>query len=312
MALLDAAVFFVALISPALILYNARQRRFADRERNLLRRLGNGGAAGAGPPSRLLLRERIRPLVERAAELPWVGRYFTEMLRQASIPMLLSAPLLLAAGFMAAAQRFGVAAAAVAGLAAAALPFIYLRAMHRRWLRTVSEQLPYLVDLLKAALESGHTMLRALQMSSHNMPEPLSGELRVIVERVQLGMPVALALDSMYQRIRLDELGFLAAAVRIQSDIGSSLAEVFQHVSQGMRSRQRAEQQLSALTAQSRASAAIVTLLPFIVLAGLTLINPKYSEPLFHNPAGILMLKTAVVLDVVAFFVMRKIGRVNY
>lgn len=79
-----------------------------------------------------------------------------------------------------------------------------------------------------------------------------------------------------------------------------------------MRNRQRAEHQLRALTAQSRASATIVTLLPFIVLAALSLINPAYSEPLFHNEAGIMMLKTAVALDVVAFFVMRRIARVNF
>ena len=312
MALLDAAVFFVALISPALILYNVRQRRIDERECNLIRRLGDLDTARITRSQRLSLQERIRPLAESAAELPWVGPYFSEMLRQASIPTLLSVPLLLAAGFMAAAQSLSVPESAIAALAAATLPFIYLRAMHRRWLRTVSEQLPYLVDLLKAALESGHTMLRALQMAAHNLPEPLSSELRVIVEQVQLGMPVALALEAMYQRIRLDELGFLAAAVRIQSDIGSSLAEIFRHVSEGMRSRQRAEQQLSALTAQSRASAAIVTLLPFIVLAGLTLVNPKYSEPLFNNHAGTLMLKTAVAMDIVAFFVMRKIARVDY
>jgi Flp pilus assembly protein TadB len=48
------------------------------------------------------------------------------------------------------------------------------------------------------------------------------------------------------------------------------------------------------------------------VLAALTLINPSYSAPLFYNEAGKMMLKTAVVLDLMAFFVMRRIGRVNF
>jgi tight adherence protein B len=79
-----------------------------------------------------------------------------------------------------------------------------------------------------------------------------------------------------------------------------------------MRHRQRAEQQLRALTAQSRASAMIVTLLPFSVLAAFSLINPAYSAPLFHNDYGRAMLKTAVVLDLVAYFVMRRIARVDF
>jgi Flp pilus assembly protein TadB len=48
------------------------------------------------------------------------------------------------------------------------------------------------------------------------------------------------------------------------------------------------------------------------VLAAFTLINPAYSMPLFHNEYGQKMLETAVVLDVIAYFVMRRIARVNY
>jgi tight adherence protein B len=98
--------------------------------------------------------------------------------------------------------------------------------------------LPYLIDLLKSALESGHTMLRALQMAGQNLPEPVSGEPRLIVEQVQLGM--TLALEAMYGRAPVEESGFLVAAVRVQTDVGNSMAEVFQHVAEGMRNRQRA------------------------------------------------------------------------
>jgi Flp pilus assembly protein TadB len=311
-ALVAASAFFLALISPALLLYIGRQRRFADRERDLIRRLGNSTAPRTYLPPRKHLKERMQALVDRASSLPWVGRYLAEILSQASIPVLLAPPLLLVAGFIAAARVLSLPAAATVGLAAAAVPLVYLRTMHQRWLRAVTEQLPYMVDLLRAALESGHTLLRALQMAARNLPEPISSELRMTVEQVQLGMPVAVALESMYRRMPLDELGFLAAAVGIQSNIGSSLTDVLRHVSEGMRSRQRVEQELQALTAQSRTSAAVVTFLPFIVLAGLTLINPKYSEPLFHSQAGRLMLKTAVLLDVIAFWTMRRIARVDF
>jgi Flp pilus assembly protein TadB len=53
-------------------------------------------------------------------------------------------------------------------------------------------------------------------------------------------------------------------------------------------------------------------LLPFMVLAAFSLINPDYSRPLFHNEYGQRMLETALVLDIIAFFVMRRIARVNY
>lgn len=312
MALPVAIAFFLLVASPAVMLVIVGRNHRLARERALARRLEDSRARAQGGPAQTRANDRIARLVEWLHGLPLAGGYLADTVRQASMPMLLAVPALFVGGTVAFTHWLGAPTALPGGIAVAALPLVYLRIMRGRWLAMLAEQLPYLIDLLKAALESGHTMLRALQMAALNLPEPLSSELRLIVEQVQLGMTVPLTLDAMYQRAPVEELGFLVAAVRIQSDVGSSLAEVFQHVSEGMRNRQRAEHQLRALTAQSRASAVVVTLLPFIVLAALSFINPAYSEPLFHNEAGIMMLKTAVALDLIAFFVMRRIARVNF
>ena len=310
MALAVAILFYTMLMLPALVLYSVVQRRQRERTAELARRLGDTHASRQPGPK--VTGPHAMRLVARLRELPLFGRYIGDTLHQASTPLILAIPALLVAGTAACAGWLGMPSALFAGLALAGLPVVYMRIRHRRWLAALGEQLPYLVDLLKAALGAGHTMLRALQMAAQNLPEPVAGEVRVIVEQVQLGMPLPRALESMYERAPVEELGFLVAAVRIQSDIGSSLAEVFQHVADGMRNRERAEQQVRALTAQSRASAIIVTLLPFIVLIALTLINPTYSDPLFHRGSGVLMLKIAVALDAVAFFTMRKIARVDF
>jgi len=306
-------VCFVLLMTPAALYYvNRRQQRLAQ-EGILERRLAN---AQPGPLAQLPAwgppKDEMTRVLARLNALPWVGGYLGETMRQANVPMLLAVPALMVAGTFISGRWMNLPGALLCGVGAAALPVIYARQKYKKRLKLLAEQLPYFIDLLKSALESGHTMLRALQMSGQNLPEPVSGELRVIVEQVGLGMPLPLALEAMHRRAPLEELGFLVAAVRMQSDVGSSLAEVLQHVSEGMRHRQRAEQQLRALTAQSRASAMIVTLLPFSVLAAFSLINPAYSAPLFHNDYGRAMLKTAVVLDLVAYFVMRRIARVDF
>ncbi|HEY2525516.1 MAG TPA: type II secretion system F family protein [Candidatus Binataceae bacterium] len=303
---------FVLLVSPAVMHYMVGRRERLDREHDLERRLGNYEPRSRQSLTLAPLNPATERLVAALAGLPWIGRYLAETIRPASASTLLAIPVLFAGVTIAAASRLGTGGAALAGIAAAALPLLYLRKLRKRRLNLLSDQLPYLIDLLKSALESGHTILRALQMAGQNLPEPVSSELRLIVEQVQLGMTLPLALEAMYERAPIEELGFLVAALRVQNDVGNSLAEVLQHVSQGMRNRQRAEHQLHALTAQSRASAIIVTLLPFIVLAVFSLINPSYARPLFHNEYGVKMLETAIVLDAIAFLVMRRIARVNY
>jgi tight adherence protein B len=79
-----------------------------------------------------------------------------------------------------------------------------------------------------------------------------------------------------------------------------------------VRNRQRVEQQVHTLTAQARASAAIVTVLPFVILGVFMLVRPGYADPLFYNPLGVRLLKLAILLDVGAFLVMRRIAQVDY
>ena len=305
-------VCFVLLISPAVAYYTIRQKHRIARERELERRLGNSPASPRTQAAWMSPKDEMTRVLARLSTVPWVGGYLSDTMRQATVPLMLAIPALLVAGTFISGHWLTVPGALLFGVAAATAPVLYARRKRAQRFKLLGEQLPYLIDLLKSALESGHTMLRALQMAGQNLPEPVSGELRLIVEQVQLGMTLPLALEAMYQRAPVEELGFLVAAVRVQTNVGNSLAEVFQHVAEGMRNRQRAEHQLRAITAQSRASAVIVTLLPFIVLAAFSLINPDYSRPLFHNEYGQKMLETALVLDIIAFFVMRRIARVNY
>src|SRR5262249_54574448 len=134
--------------------------------------------------------------------------------------------------------------ALIVGLVFGAAPVVYLRVLRRARLRRFGQQLPYVLDLLRSALEAGHTLLRALQLASENTPDPMGAELHRTVEQVQIGISLPEALEGIYRRIPEEELGFLAIAVRIQAQVGSSLAEILRHVASGVRTRQRLQQQL--------------------------------------------------------------------
>ncbi len=306
--LLVAILLFTALLTPLLFYVIHRQAQAREREYRLVRRL-RGAVAGAAPA------ERRPPLVmvaQALAPVPVVGRVLSDFLFRASRRTLIATALLFVGGVLIFGHWFHPLIALAAGSALGALPALYQRRLRARQLKLFSEQLPYLIDLLKSALEAGHTLVRALAMATQNLPEPIAGELRMMVEQVQLGMSMAEALEGMLRRVPVEELKFLVAAVRIQSEVGSSLAEILQHVSDSVRARQRVEHQLRALTAQSRASAVIVALLPFLVLGVFTLINPQYAFPLLYHPLGVRLLQLAIGLDVTAFFVMRRLSRVDY
>src|SRR5262249_30188324 len=118
-------------------------------------------------------------------------------------------------------------------------------------------------------------------------------------------------LDSMFKRAPEESLGFLVAEVRVQAEVGSSISEILDRVTDSIRDRQRLQQELRTLTAQSRMSGLIVAAMPFLLLGFFTLVRPTYTYPLFHDPLGIKMLEAAIVLDGVALLVIRRMVQVD-
>jgi len=142
--------------------------------------------------------------------------------------------------------------------------------------------------------------------------EPIGGEFRTVVEQTRLGMPVAEALADMLQRVPLDDLRLFVVAVKVQAEVGSSLAQIISRLSDIVRTRQRLFSQIRALTAQSRMSGMVVGLLPVVVLVMFSIVQPSYAQMLFFDHTGQLILKTAAGLDLGAFLLIRRILKVKF
>jgi tight adherence protein B len=198
------------------------------------------------------------------------------------------------------------------GTAVASLPIIYIRVRRQRRLKAFAKQLPYALDLIKSSLEAGHTLLRGLQVVVAEFPDPIGTEFRSAIEQSRLGLPLPRSLEEMLKRVPQDDLRLLVVAVRVQSEVGSSLAIILGRLSEIVRTRQRLQQQIKALTAQSKMSGILVGFLPIVMLAAFSIIQPSYTNTLFFDPTGQKILEVAAVLDTLAFLSIRKLLKVKY
>ena len=64
---------------------------------------------------------------------------------------------------------------------------------------------------------------------------------------------------------------------------------------------------VQTLTAQGRLSRWVVTALPVVLLAAITLLNPSYVDPLFSTTAGRVMLIGAIAMVVGGSLVIKRI-----
>jgi tight adherence protein B len=200
----------------------------------------------------------------------------------------------------------------VAGLVTGALPLIYIQFRKKRRLKAFGAQLPFALDLIKSSLEAGHSLQRAMQVLVSEFADPLGAEFRTVLEQNRIGLPLPRALEDMLKRVPEDDLRLLVVAVRVQTEVGSSLAQIVGRLSEIVRIRQRLRMQIRALTAQSRLGGMVVGILPIVVLSIFSLIQPGYTDRLFHDPTGQKILKFAIGSDLLALITIRRLLRVDY
>ncbi|HVB82738.1 MAG TPA: type II secretion system F family protein [Candidatus Binataceae bacterium] len=192
------------------------------------------------------------------------------------------------------------------------LPILYIRFRRTRRIRAFVAQLPFALDLMKSSLEAGHSLNRGLQVVVQEFADPLGGEFRTVLEQTRIGLPLPRALEDMLKRVPEEDLRLLVVAVKVQSEVGSSLALIVGRLAEIVRTRQRLRLQINALTAQSRLGGIIVGVLPIAVLGMFSLINRDYANELFFDPTGITILKIAAFLDLCAFITIRRLLRMDF
>lgn len=307
---------FALVFIGVLVLVTSRGTE-SDQKQNLLRRMARPDdeldidiirKARPRDQSQWLVMLARFNLLRRLEENMWQAGIYMRL----SEMMLIVVLMLLAGLFMGQAIWHDGLFAAGSGLGLATLPIVYIRFRRQRRMRAFGQQLPFALDLMKSSLEAGHSLNRGLQVVVQEFSDPLGSEFRTVLEQTRIGLPLPRALEDMLKRVPEDDLRLLVVAVKVQNEVGSSLASIVGRLAEIVRTRQRLRLQVRALTAQSRMGGMIVGLLPVAVLGAFSLIQPNYAQTLFHDPIGLKILKAAVVLDVLAFLTIRRLLKVKY
>jgi tight adherence protein B len=194
-----------------------------------------------------------------------------------------------------------------------ALPTALLLVARGRRSRRVSEQLPEALDMLARSLRAGHALSASFEVVAKEMPEPVAVEFGRAYEAQRLGLPVEEALVQMCDRVPGNgDVKMLAVSATIQRETGGNLAEILSNLANTIRARYRFHGKLRALTAEGRATALVLSLLPFVVALGLRVMSPHYLDPLVQTPVGRMCLGYAVTTWLIGVVSLTRMARVDY
>ena len=112
---------------------------------------------------------------------------------------------------------------------------------------------------------------------------------------------------SMCERLGSDDLIYVATAVDVQSQVGGSLAGVFETVADTVRERQQHRRRLRALTATGRATATAMAAMPFVFLGLLLIVAPGYVTPFLSSHIGHVLMVLSVFSIAIGAFILSRI-----
>lgn len=186
-------------------------------------------------------------------------------------------------------------------------PLGFLKLKQQKRLQKFNSQIGDALVLISNSLKAGYGFMQAVEMVAKEMNPPIQTEFARVMQEVNLGATTEEALVRLTERITSNDLDLVITAMLIQRQIGGNLAEILDNISHTIRERIRIAGEVKTLTAQGRLSGLIIGALPVGLAVFLLLLNPKYMMELFNDPRGRLMVGYAVVAEVIAIVIIKKI-----
>ena len=177
----------------------------------------------------------------------------------------------------------------------------------KRRLSQFQSQLPDTLQLLAGTLRAGYSLPQGLDAVSTEIADPMGHELRRAITESQLGRELEEALAGVAERLDSPDFAWAVMAIGIQREVGGNLAEVLLTVSETMIQRDRLAREVSALTAEGRVSAGILSMLPPGLGLVMWVMNPGYIGILFQRTIGLVLIGLAVVSGLVGLMWMKKV-----
>jgi tight adherence protein B len=202
-----------------------------------------------------------------------------------------------------------VALAASAGLTAMGGPW-YLRRRRAKRIAQFSEQLEGALRTLAGGVRVGLGIRQALVLTAEQSQEPSRSEFTRVIGLTSLGIGILDGFDQLAARMTNTETAVLARVIRVQSQTGGDLASVLENLAGTIRDRRRLRRRVKAVTAQGRATAWLLGLLP-IGIGMFVLTQDELRQSMLFTLIGQIFLGIAVGLDAIAVVVLLRITRID-
>jgi tight adherence protein B len=200
---------------------------------------------------------------------------------------------------------------AIAAFGAASLPYFYILRQRRKRFDAFARLLPEAFDSMARALQAGFPLAVCIESMVQEQAEPLASELRRVRDEWRLGLGWEHAMNGFAARIPIPEAQLFAAAVKLQSRTGGRLNLVLVQLSENLREATALDGEVRTLSAHSRMTGTVLSILPVVIAGLLFVTNPSYLISFLAHPTGRTAVVLAVIANIAAHLIIRQLSRIE-
>ncbi len=179
----------------------------------------------------------------------------------------------------------------------------------QKFRRRLVRQLPGFIDAMVRLITVGNSTQAAFQLAIPSAREPLRAYLARTAVLVRAGVDLDRALQQTADSVRLQELHLMAAVLGLGVRYGGRADLLLERLAHFIRDREQADQELQALSAETRLSAWILGLLPLIVGGLIVTNNPDYFLRMWHDGTGRMMVFGGAGLQLLGAVLLYRVAR---
>ena len=264
-------------------------------------RLSSWARTGASKFGYLLPKKNWFELKAQQANLPVTGQEYMMLVGGSALfifvllaiaTLQLSEPLLFAVGWV-------------------ILASLYVQFKANRRMKQFTNQLGDAIAMMSNAIKSGFTFQQAMDIVAKEIKGPISEEFVRALNEIQLGVTLEEALEGICQRVKDDDFEMVAMSVVIQRQVGGNLSQILDTVGETIRDRIKLKGEIKALTAEGVVSGWAIALLPVVVAAFSTALNPDHFKELLASDFGKYLVVGCLVSEIIGGLVIRWIINVK-
>jgi Flp pilus assembly protein TadB len=190
--------------------------------------------------------------------------------------------------------------------------YFYMNFRIERRLNAFIEQLEVAMRLIAGGIRVGVGLRQALSMVIEELPDPAKYEFRRVIGQTNIGISIYDAMDDLADRMPCNESLMISRVLRVQSQTGGDLSKILDQLAATIKDRRQVNRKIGTLTAEGRMSAWVLMLIP--VCLGLFIIatQPDMSHALLYTFIGHGVLIAITVMEVLAFFWLKSLLRVDF